>query len=154
MEKIIISYNDKVKEVEIANLKSAELSSNLEKLKLDLQIEPSTSSGFKGFTVDDKMKAIEDLITMQGRSMQLMTESFKSINHELIKKSIKSNPRSESSRPSVPVPKQSYAEALMKRNTVVIKSRNITIKNPEDESSLFDQIKKDKLFNGVSVEKV
>lgn len=68
--------------------------------------------------------------------------------------SIKNKKSTEPKMAPIQVPKQSYAEALMMRNANVVKTRNITIKNIDDESTLLNEIKKDKLFNGVSVEKV
>lgn len=80
-----------------------------------------------------------------------MTESFKSVIQELniIKKSQKENVLKSS--PQLPTPKLSYAEALIKRNAGPIKSRNITLKNVEDESALLSEIKKNKLLDGVTV---
>lgn len=144
----------KSKELEEINQKNITLTKELDNFKTEINNEPSTSSGFKGFTNEDKLCAIEDLITMQGKSMQIMTESFKSVIQELnvIKKSQKVSV--ENSLPQLPTPKFSYAEVLIKRNAGAIKSRNITLKNDDDEAIILSEIKKNKLLDGVTVEKV
>lgn len=91
LSKLSVNYNEKgnelkvkAKELDDANLINASLVKDLESLKVEINNEPSTSTGFKGFTTEDKMSAIEDLISIQGKSMKIMTDSFKSVIQEPI----------------------------------------------------------------------
>lgn len=64
---------------------------------------------------ENKMKAIEDLVKMQGNSMASMTHAFQAVIQEVntIKKLVSKNTASSINRE---IPKPTYAETLMKRN--------------------------------------
>lgn len=132
----------------------------LEKRVCEWQKEEENSgcSGFKGYTEMDTLKAIEDVVKLQGKSMSVMTESFKAVVQEvkelredLVKSKIGRNGMSVTQVQPISISRVSYAEALIKRNSTSIRSRNVIINDREDYE-LINEIKKVATFNSLSID--
>lgn len=100
----------------------------------------------------DTLKAIEDVVRLQGKSMAVMTESFKAVIQEV--KELRENLAKNRSGKCVMnftqaqppnVSWASYAEALIKRNSTSSRSRNVII-NDGENSELIKEIKKWRSF--------
>lgn len=150
------------KEITLAALESEVLKQGNELLELkSIDVDAlGAQGGFIGFSEADKLRAIEDLVKFQGKSMEIMTESFRAVVQEV--KAIRSDlarapsTAARAARPEYPPlgqTKMAFAEAIMKRNSAVVRTRNIIINDGEDEA-LVDQIRKDTAFNDISIDRV
>lgn len=121
-----------------------------------IQNRPSTSSQHKGFTPSDNIQAIQDLVAMQGKSMKWMTESFKKVVDIVSKLDKKLDQRAPTKiiNEIVNTPQLSYAEALIRRNNITGRSRNIAITAGENDDELLKQIRNDSAFNELSIENI
>lgn len=120
-----------------------------------MQSQPSTSAAYTGFSQTDSIKAIQDLVTMQGKSMKWMTESFKKVVNvvsNLEKKIEQKTPKRVEE--DFKLPQMSYAEALIKRNNVTGRSRNIAIAPGQNNDELLKQIRSDSAFNELSIDNI
>lgn len=87
--------------------------------------------------------------------MNWVTESFKKVVNSvtnLEKKIDQRAPRQVNEETKVP--KLSYAEALIQRNNVTGRSRDIALTSGENNEELLKQIRSDSAFNDLSIENI
>lgn len=118
-----VSYEESVVEAKALQVEKEALKANVSILEEEIAeikaLEDGMQSSIGGcgaFSEQDKLRAIEDLIKFHGKSLEIMTESFKpvvqkvkSIREEIAKTPTVRGPRVE--RLTVEQPRLSYAEA-------------------------------------------
>lgn len=152
----------KLKTKEVETVRALVEIVELEKRVAESQVsdEVNGSSGLKGFNETDKLRAIEDIVKLQGKSMAVMTESFKTVvqevremRNDLVKKKDGKAYTTVTQAPPQTWNKISYAEAFIKRNSASIRSRNVIINDGED-AELINKIKKDATYNSLAIDTV
>lgn len=146
--KLTVAQNELSKSLSINAVKDERIKALLNDIKSSKKERFETP--FKGLDNEVKMKAIEDLVKMQGNSMADMTHAFQAVVQEVnnIKKMISQKPSSPN---NIEKTKPTYVEALMRRNCVIQKSRAISI---NEGNNLSSDIKKDKDFNQIAIDRI